>query len=81
VPSTDAVAVMFLGKAPAILLIPLLLLIGAAIAVASEFFVFRHMRNATPVAMMISSFALGFVIQNTLLLVYGKATRSVTPTG
>lgn len=78
VPSTDAVAVMFLGKAPAILLIPLLLLIGAAIAVASEFFVFRHMRNATPVAMMISSFALGFVIQNTLLLFYSSRPKAVS---
>jgi branched-chain amino acid transport system permease protein len=58
VPSTDVVAVMFLGKAPTIILIPTLLLIGAAVAVASEFFVFRHMRNSTPVAMMISSFAL-----------------------
>ena len=78
VPSTDAVAVMFLGKAPAILLIPILLSIGALVAVASEFFVFRHMRNSTPVAMMISSFALGFVIQNTLLLVYSSRPKAVS---
>lgn len=78
VPSTDAVAVMFLGKAPAILLIPMLLLIGAAVAVASEFFVFRHMRNATPVAMMISSFALGFVIQNALLAVYNSRPKAIS---
>lgn len=78
VPSTDAVAVMFLGKAPAILLIPMLLLIGAAVAVASEFFVFRHMRNATPVAMMISSFALGFVIQNALLTIYSSRPKAIS---
>ncbi len=78
VPSTDAVAVMFLGKAPAIVLIPILLSIGAAVAVASEFFVFRHMRNATPVAMMISSFALGFVIQNSLLAVYGSRPKAIS---
>ena len=78
VPSTDAVAVMFLGKAPAILLIPLLLMVGAAIAVASEYCVFRHMRNATPVAMMISSFALGFVVQNVLLLVYGSRPKAIS---
>jgi branched-chain amino acid transport system permease protein len=78
VPSTDVVAVMFIGKAPTIILIPTLLLIGAAVAVASEFFVFRHMRNATPVAMMISSFALGFVIQNLLLLVYSSRAKAVS---
>ena len=78
VPSTDAVAVMFLGKAPAFLLIPMLLLIGAAVAVASEFFVFRHMRNATPVAMMISSFALGFVIQNALLAIYNSRPKAIS---
>jgi branched-chain amino acid transport system permease protein len=69
---------MFIGKAPTIILIPTLLLIGAAVAVASEFFVFRHMRNATPVAMMISSFALGFVIQNLLLLVYSSRAKAVS---
>jgi len=78
VPSTDAVAVMFLGKAPAFLLIPMLLMIGAAVAVASEFFVFRHMRNASPVAMMISSFALGFVIQNALLAVYNSRPKAIS---
>lgn len=78
VPSADAIAVMFLGKAPAILLIPLLLIIGAALAVASEYLVFRHMRKATPVAMMIASFALGFVIQNTLLLIYGSRPKAIS---
>ncbi len=78
VPSTDAVAVLFLGKAPALLLIPILLALGAAIAVASEFVVFRHMRKATPVAMMISSFALGFVIQNSLLLIYGSRPKAIS---
>ncbi len=78
VPSTDAVAVMFLGKAPAFVLIPTLLCVGALVAVGSEFFVFRHMRKATPVAMMISSFALGFVIQNTLLLIYSSRPKAIS---
>lgn len=77
VPSTDAVAVLFLGNAPAIVLIPVLLTIGAGVAIASEFLVFRHMRNATPVTMMISSFALGFVIQNALLAIYNSRPKSI----
>lgn len=78
VPSTDAVAVMFLGRAPAFLLIPLLLAVGASAAVASEYTVFRHLRKATPVAMMISSFALGFVIQNALLATYGGRPKAIS---
>lgn len=78
VPSTEAVAVMFLGKAPALLLIPILLAIGGAVAVASEYLVFRHLREATPVAMMISSFALGFIIQNALLAVYGGRPKAIS---
>lgn len=78
VPSTDAAAVMFLGKAPALLLIPLILTIGALVAMASEYVVFRHMRKASPVAMMISSFALGFVIQNALLAVYGGRPKAIS---
>ena len=78
VPSSDALAVMFLGRAPALLLIPLLLILGALLAVASEYVVFRHMRRANPVAMMVSSFALGFVIQNTLLAVYGSRPKAIS---
>lgn len=78
VPSSDALAVMFLGRAPALLLIPLLLILGAFLAVASEYVVFRHMRRANPVAMMVSSFALGFVIQNTLLAVYGSRPKAIS---
>lgn len=78
VPSSDAVAVLFLGNAPAILLIPIILMVGALLAVASEFVVFRHMRKADPVAMMIASFALGFVIQNTLLFFYGSRPKAIS---
>lgn len=78
VPSNDAIAVMFLGNAPAIILIPVLLGIGAVLAVVSEYVVFRHMRRADPVAMMISSFALGFVIQNSLLAVYGSRPKAIS---
>ncbi|KUJ85711.1 branched-chain amino acid ABC transporter permease [Ruegeria marisrubri] len=78
VPSTDAVAVMLLGRAPALLLVPLVLSLGAAIAIASEYAVFRHLRRADPVAMMISSFALGFVIRNALLAIYGGRPKAIS---
>ncbi|MCV2881166.1 branched-chain amino acid ABC transporter permease [Actibacterium sp. XHP0104] len=78
VPSTDAVAVMFLGKAPALVLIPALLILGALMAMTSEYVVFRHFRRADPVAMMIASFALGFVIQNGLLAIYGSRPKAIS---
>lgn len=78
VPSSDVIAVMFVGKLPTILLIPVVLAIGAAIAVTSEYVIFRHMRKANPVAMMISSFALGFVIQNVLLTIYSSRAKAIS---
>src|SRR5262249_22550970 len=44
-PSIDAAAVVFAGRLPAYLLIPLLLLVGAAVSMLSEIVVFRRFRN------------------------------------
>lgn len=78
VPSTDAVAVMGLGAAPALLLVPGVLAVGAGLAVASEYLVFRPLRTASPVALMVASFALGVVIQNSLLVVYGGRPKAIS---
>ncbi|MBT9244867.1 branched-chain amino acid ABC transporter permease [Gemmobacter fulvus] len=78
VPSTDAVAVMGLGAAPALVLVPTLLAVGAGLAVASEYLVFRPLRNASPVALMVASFALGVVIQNSLLVAYGGRPKAIS---
>ena len=77
VPSTDALAVLGLGALPAPVLVPLILLIGAGLAVAAEALVFRPMRNASPVALMVGSFALGVALQNLLLVLYGVRTKAV----
>jgi len=78
VPSTDAVAVMGLGAAPALVLVPAILAVGAGLAVASEYLVFRPLRNASPVALMVASFALGVVIQNGLLVAYGGRPKAIS---
>ncbi|PIE13968.1 MAG: branched-chain amino acid ABC transporter permease [Rhodobacterales bacterium] len=78
VPSRDAVAVMGLGAAPAWVLIPAVLAIGVGLAVLSEFLVFRRLRNAEPVSLMVASFSLGVVIQNLLLMVYGGRPKAVS---
>ena len=67
-PSINAAAIVFAGNLPFYFLIPLLLLVGAALSVLSEVMVFRRFRNANPATMMIASFALGFVIRHLRLL-------------
>lgn len=76
-PSIDAAAIVFAGKLPTYLLVPLLLLIGAGLSVLSEIVVFRRFRNANPATMMIASFALGFVIKYFLLMLYSSRPKSI----
>jgi branched-chain amino acid transport system permease protein len=76
-PSIDAAAIVFAGNLPFYLLVPLLLAVGAALAVLSEFVVFRRFRNANPATMMIASFALGFVIKYFLLLLFSSRPKSI----
>jgi branched-chain amino acid transport system permease protein len=76
-PSIDAAAIVFAGKLPTYLLVPLILLIGAGLSVLSEILVFRRFRNANPATMMIASFALGFVIKYFLLMLYSSRPKSI----
>lgn len=77
-PSTDAMAVLGLGALPGPILIPLILILGAGLAVAAEALVFRPLRNASPVALMVGSFALGVALQNLLLVLYGGRPKAVS---
>ena len=76
-PSIDAAAIVFAGKLPTYLLVPLILAIGAGLSVLSEILVFRRFRNANPATMMIASFALGFVIKYFLLMLYSSRPKSI----
>lgn len=76
-PSIDAAAIVFAGNLPFWLLVPLLLAVGAVLAVLSEIIVFRQFRNANPATMMIASFALGFVIKYFLLMLFSSRPKSV----
>lgn len=76
-PSIDAAAILFIGQLPTYLLVPIVVLIGAALSVLSEILVFRRFRNANPATMMITSFALGFVIRYALLMLYSSRPKSI----
>lgn len=77
-PSTDAMAVMLLGNLPTILLVPVILAIGAGLSVLSELLIYRRLRDANPAAMMVASFALGFVINHFILMLYSSRPKSIS---
>src|SRR5258708_23085035 len=61
-PSINAAAIIFAGNLPFYFLIPLLLLVGAALSVLSEVIVLRRFRNAHPATTLIASFPPSFPI-------------------
>jgi branched-chain amino acid transport system permease protein len=77
VPMTDVTARMFIGDWP----LPLMLLaIGAAVvalALLCDLLLFRRLRQASAPTLMIASFAAGYIIQNTILVVYGARPKAI----
>lgn len=76
VPSADAVANMFIGNWPVALMIVAVCLIVVIAALLSDALVFSHIRRADPSTLMIASFAVSYVIQNGILMVYGARPKS-----
>jgi branched-chain amino acid transport system permease protein len=77
-PSTDALAIVFAGLLPWYLLVPFVLIVGAALSVLCEIVVYRRFRHANPATMMIASFALGFVIRYFLLMLFTSRPKSIS---
>ncbi|WP_027134131.1 branched-chain amino acid ABC transporter permease [Geminicoccus roseus] len=77
IPSTEAVATLFIGSWPWFLVVLVVALIVVVAALLSDFLVFRHVRRADPSTLMISSFAVSFVIQNLILMFYGSRPKSI----
>jgi branched-chain amino acid transport system permease protein len=76
-PSTNAVAVVFIGGWPLVPLVVSVCLIVVAIAILSDRLVFRYLRRANPTTLLIASFALSYVIQNLILIFHGARPKSV----
>ena len=77
VPSTEAVTRLSVGAWPTPLLVVTVLAAGALLNVVSELLVFRHLRRASPGTTMVASFALGFVIQNGLMVFYSSRPKAI----
>ena len=76
-PTTQAATILFLGALPWPAVVLLVIVIGALVSMASEVVVFRRLRAANPATMMIASFALGFVIQHVLLMLFSSRPKSL----
>ena len=77
VPSLAAESTMFIGNFHFIPLIVTIIVIVVVLALISEFAVFKPLRDASPATLMIGSFALGYIIQNLIIMFYGGRPKAV----
>ena len=67
-PSAATEATLGIGALPVVPLVILIVAVVVALALLSEFAVFRPLRDSSPATLMVGSFALGFVIQNLIII-------------
>jgi branched-chain amino acid transport system permease protein len=76
VPSFEVTARLFIGDWNWTLMIPTVTLIVVIVALISDALVFQPLRRATAPTLMIASFAVSYVIQNGILMVYGARPKA-----
>jgi len=76
VPSFEVTAQLFIGTWSWWLMIPTITLIVVIVALISDALVFRPLRRASAPTLMIASFAVSYVIQNGILMVYGARPKA-----
>ena len=77
VPSRNDIAMMAVGSLPVILLVPAACAIVVIAALLSDRLVFRPLRTASAPTLMVASFSVGYIIQNTILVVYGARPKTI----
>ena len=77
VPSSAVVATVFIGGFHPALLVIVVVAIVIIVALLSYFLVFQHVQNSSPATMMIVSFALGYTLQNIIIMIYGGRPKAV----
>jgi branched-chain amino acid transport system permease protein len=77
VPSTDVTARMLIGAWTWPALIPSICLIVIVVALLTDALVFRPLRRTSPPTLMIASFAVSYIIQNAVLMIYGSRPKAV----
>ena len=77
VPSTDVAARMFIGGFHPLLLLPAVCLIVVIATLLTDALIFRPLRRAAPTTLMIGSFAVSYIIQNGLIMIYSARPKGV----
>lgn len=77
VPSVEATAQLAIGGFHPVLLVPSIALIVVVLALITDALVFRPLRRAAQPSLMIASFAVSYIIQNGLILVYGARPKNL----
>ena len=77
VPSRNDMAIMAVGSLPVVLLVPAACAIVVAAALLSDRLVFRPLRTASAPTLMVASFSVGYIIQNTILVTYGARPKTI----
>lgn len=76
-PTTEAMTPLWVGAWSTPLVVLTVLAVGAGVSMLSEWVMFRHLRHAAPATTMMASFALGFVLQNSLLVLHSSRPKAV----
>lgn len=77
VPSRNDMAIMAVGSLPVVLLVPAACAIVVIAALLSDRLVFRPLRTASAPTLMVASFSVGYIIQNTILVTYGARPKTI----
>jgi len=76
-PSSAVVATALIGGFHPVLVIILIVAFVIIVALLTYFLVFQHVQNSSPATMMIVSFALGYTLQNVIVMIYGGRPKAV----
>jgi branched-chain amino acid transport system permease protein len=77
IPSASATAAFFVGGWNWYAIIPAVSLIVAGFALLADGLVFRWLREATPTTLLTASFGVSYLIQNSVLLIYGARPKAI----
>jgi branched-chain amino acid transport system permease protein len=77
VPSAAVVATPSIGAWPAYFMIPAVIAVVIVVALATERVAFRPLRGASMASLLVGSFAVSYVLQHVILLVYSGRPKAV----
>jgi branched-chain amino acid transport system permease protein len=77
VPSAAVVATPLLSAAPIYVMIPGVVAVVILVALVTERIAFRPMRNASMASLLVASFAVSYILQHVILLIYSGRPKAV----